>query len=104
MSDRIFVATRKGLFTLTRSAAGWAVSNHDFLGEPVSAILPDPRDRSLYAALNLGHFGMKLWRSPDRGAKGPNWQEITTPAYPPQPDPPNLEDKTPWNVIVAMHP
>ena len=102
MSDRIFVATRKGLFTLTRSAAGWAISNHHFLGEPVSAILPDPRDRSLYAALNLGHFGTKLWRSPDRGGNGPgngpNWQEITTPAYPPQPDPPSPEDKTPWKL------
>jgi hypothetical protein len=45
----------------------------------VSAVLSDPRDGMLYAALNLGHFGVKLHRSPDRGA---TWTEVAVPALP----------------------
>jgi photosystem II stability/assembly factor-like uncharacterized protein len=37
----------------------------------------------MLAALNLGHFGVKLHASEDAGA---TWQEVTTPAYPPQPE------------------
>ena len=58
MSDRLFVATRKGLFTLTRNAGRWLLPEPTFLGDPVTAILPDAHDRTLYAALNLGHFGV----------------------------------------------
>ena len=36
-----------------------------------------------YAALNHGHFGVKLHRSRDGGA---TWQPIATPAYPPKPE------------------
>lgn len=83
MSDRAFVATRKGLFTLTRSRAGWDLSKPAFLGDPVSHILADPRDGALYAALNLGHFGVKLRRSDDGGQ---SWIELGVPTYPPQPE------------------
>lgn len=82
MSDRIHVATRKGLFTLTRVAGGasrWKVSAPAFLGDPVSMVLADARDGSVYAALNLGHFGVKLHRSPDDGK---TWEEVAVPAYP----------------------
>nr|WP_255321491.1 MULTISPECIES: exo-alpha-sialidase [Pseudomonas aeruginosa group] len=53
-----------------------------FLGEPVSMLLADPRDGALYAALNLGHFGVKLWR---RDAGATDWMECAVPVYPPQP-------------------
>lgn len=81
MNDRMLVATRKGLFTL-RERAGWRITATAFLGQPVTMVLADPRDNALYAALNLGHFGVKLHRSRDDGA---SWQEIAVPAYPPQP-------------------
>jgi hypothetical protein len=83
MSDRIRVATRKGLFTLVRRNGRWRAGEPAFLGDPVTMVLDDPRDGSLYAALNLGHFGVKLRRSRDDGA---TWQELDAPAYPPQPE------------------
>lgn len=80
MSDRFYVATRKGLFTVDRSAAGnWSVTGSAFLGDPVTMLLDDPRDGTLHAALNLGHFGVKLHRSSDRGE---TWAERPVPSYP----------------------
>src|SRR5688500_15991704 len=79
MSDRLFVATRKGLFEFRRQGAGsWVVARTSFLGSPVSMMLPDPRDGALYAALDLGHFGVKLHRSEDGGG---SWAEIAAPSY-----------------------
>ncbi len=83
MSDGLFVATRKGLFAFRRLDGGWTAGTPAFLGEPVSAVLEDPRDGSVYAALNLGHFGCKLHRSDDGGM---SWQELPAPAYPAQPE------------------
>lgn len=77
MSDRLFAATRKGLFEFRRKAGGWVVENTAFLGSPVSMVLADPRDGALYAALDLGHFGVKLHRSDD----GETWSEIAAPSY-----------------------
>jgi hypothetical protein len=79
MSDRLHVATRKGLFTFDRGAAGWTVGRRSFLGDPVTIVLDDARDDTLYAALNLGHFGVKLHRSKDGGQ---TWEERTAPSYP----------------------
>jgi len=82
MSDRLLVATRKGLFVLQNNGGGWTLDEPHFVGEPVSMVLPDPRDGSLYAALNLGHFGVKLHR---RRIGMANWEECAVPVYPPQP-------------------
>lgn len=82
MSERLVVATRKGLFTLERNAS-WRITSTAFLGDPVSMVLHDARSDTLFAALNLGHFGVKLHRSRDCGER---WQEIAAPVYPPQPD------------------
>ncbi|KVN76052.1 hypothetical protein WL19_07435 [Burkholderia ubonensis] len=83
MNDRLLVATRKGLFVLQADGkGGWTLSEPHFVGEPVSMVLADPRDGSLYAALNLGHFGVKLHR---RRAGAPDWEECAVPVYPPQP-------------------
>jgi photosystem II stability/assembly factor-like uncharacterized protein len=78
MSDRLLVATRKGLFDFKRSPSGWTAAPPHFLGSPVSMCLRDPRDGALYAALDLGHFGVKLHRSDDDGS---TWNEIATPSY-----------------------
>jgi hypothetical protein len=39
--------------------------------------------KTLYAALGLGHFGVKLRRSSDRGA---TWEDIAAPSFPPAPE------------------
>jgi hypothetical protein len=77
MVEDLLVATRKGLFAFDGGARS-APRCLGFLGDPVSAILEDPRDGSLYAALNLGHFGAKLHRSDDGGS---NWSELPAPAF-----------------------
>ncbi|CAB3792374.1 hypothetical protein LMG28688_03496 [Paraburkholderia caffeinitolerans] len=83
MSDRLLVATRKGLFVLqSDGAGGWTHGAPHFVGEPVSMVLPDPRDGTLYVALNLGHFGVKLHR---QRAGRDDWEECAVPVYPPQP-------------------
>ena len=82
MNDRLLVATRKGLFTLERDAA-WRITRTAFLGDPVSMVLADPRSRMLHAALNLGHFGVKMHRSADGGE---TWEEMPSPGFPPQPE------------------
>ena len=71
---KLLVATRKGLFVLRDSR----IEKPHFLGDPVTAVLQ--HDGSLYAALNLGHFGVKMRRSSNDGA---TWDEIAVPAYPP---------------------
>lgn len=75
------VATRKGLFTWHREATGWQLASNTpaFPGEPVTMVLHDARDGTDYAALNLGHFGVKLWR---KAADASEWSELTPPAFP----------------------
>ncbi|MBX3618913.1 MAG: exo-alpha-sialidase [Rhizobacter sp.] len=80
--SRAWVATRKGLFELQRSGSGWGIARVSFLAEPVSMLLPPTAGGRMLAALNLGHFGVKVHASDDAGA---TWHEVGTPAYPPQP-------------------
>jgi hypothetical protein len=82
MNGRLLVGTRKGLFTVERRAA-WGIAGTAFLGDPVSAMLHDDRSGLLFAALNLGHYGVKLHRSEDCGRR---WTEVGTPVYPAQPE------------------
>lgn len=79
MNDRLLVGTKKGLFELRRSNGEWSIARTRFLGEPISNVLADRRDGTLYAAEALGHFGVKLQRSRDGGE---SWQEIPAPAFP----------------------
>ena len=82
MTDKLRISTRKGLFTVARRPAGqWEIEGVDFLGDNVTLTLTDPRDGHTYAALDHGHFGVKLHRSTANG-----WEEISTPAYPPKPE------------------
>ena len=83
MSERIFIATRKGLFNAERAASGWRIQRLSHLGINVTLSLLDPRDGTLYAALDHGHFGVKLQRSQDLGE---NWEEIPVPIYPTRPE------------------
>ena len=83
MAQRAWVATRKGLFELRQRAAAWAIERVSFLGEPVSMLLPPQPSGRMFAALNLGHFGVKVHASDDAGV---SWNELAAPAYSPQPE------------------
>src|SRR5919109_1758768 len=86
MSERFLVATRKGLFTVHRGnsrVSPWSISGTAFLGDNVSMVLADPREGTLWAALDHGHFGAKLHLSPDDGE---SWIEAAPPAFPPKPE------------------
>ena len=89
MSNMLLVSTRKGLFRVVRGPKSWEVRSVDFLGDNVTLTVTDPRDGRWYAALDHGHFGVKLHRSTATG-----WQEIATPSYPPKPD--GLEEADMW--------
>lgn len=100
MSDLILVSTRKGLFPVRRQAGHWTIQSPHFLGDNVSLALADRRDGAWYAALDHGHFGVKLHRSRDQGA---TWEEIGVPAYPEPPE--GYEEKdwmgrtVPWKLL-----
>lgn len=92
----MLVASRKGLFVWEGAGTGWRIAALHFAGEPVTSVLADPRDGHWYAALRLGHFGVKLHRSADRGR---SWAEVAAPAFPPKPaEGPMADDTTPWSV------
>ena len=66
MPTTLFAATKKGLFEFRRTGKNrWKAKQPAFLGAPVSMVLKDPRDGAVYAALDHGHFGVKLHRSDD---------------------------------------
>jgi hypothetical protein len=101
MSELLLVSTRKGLFTIGRHGPGsWRVDGVSFLGDNVTLALADPRDGAWYAALDHGHFGVKLQRSRDLGA---SWEEVGVPAYPEPPAGHEERDSMgrviPWRLI-----
>ncbi|MFT5052261.1 MAG: hypothetical protein ACI8QZ_003694, partial [Chlamydiales bacterium] len=86
MSHRIYVGTRKGLFTVERSDganASWSITRTDFLGDPVTLVHSEPGGRRVHVALDLGHFGVKTHLSEDSGE---TWTETEAPKYPEQPE------------------
>jgi hypothetical protein len=89
MSDKLLVSTRKGLFRIVRKRGEWAIEHADFLGDNVTLTITDRRDGTSYAALDHGHFGVKLHRSTQTG-----WEEIAAPTYPPKPE--GLEENDMW--------
>ncbi len=101
MSDRFFVGTRKGLFSFERRSGGWKQAGVSFLGIQVPMLLPDSRDGRLHAAVEHGHFGIKVHRSGDGGG---SWDELDAPVYPEKPeDAPEVLDPgrqvpVPWSL------
>jgi hypothetical protein len=96
-NQRAWVATRKGLFELRRRAGAWAIERVSFLAEPVTMLLTPgslaSAPQRMLAALNLGHFGVKLHASDDAGA---TWHEVATPTYPEQPA---ADTGVPWKMV-----
>lgn len=79
MAKRLYVAYRKGLLIYERDAGGWRHASTAFLGSPVTMVLASADNRTIFAALNLGHFGTKLHRSSDGGV---TWAELDPPKFP----------------------
>jgi BNR/Asp-box repeat protein len=92
MAQRLYVGTRKGLFELARRNGGWDIVDTSFLGDPVTAVLTD--GGATYAALDLGHFGAKLWR---RGPDDDEWREVAVPQFPAKPED-AADDPHPWSL------
>jgi hypothetical protein len=92
MANRLHVGTRKGLFELARGKDTWEIVDTQFLGDPVSAVLADA-DGSVWAALDLGHFGAKLWRRDRDGS----WRELAVPTFPPKLEDAG-DDPHPWSL------
>ena len=87
MNKTCWIGTRKGLIKLKQDADNhWQLSAPQFVGDPVTQILPDTGNGTMYVALNLGHFGPKLHRSSDQGL---TWQECSSPSFPKQSDNPD---------------
>ncbi|MHC5109605.1 MAG: WD40/YVTN/BNR-like repeat-containing protein [Planctomycetota bacterium] len=84
MGQTLYIATRKGLFTVERNGghSGWQVNDVSFLGDPVLIVHPDRHDQRVYAALGHGHYGVKLHRANESG----KWEECAAPAYPTPPE------------------
>jgi hypothetical protein len=92
----IWVGTRKGLFAVKKGASGWTLGSPRFPGEPVSQFMRDAHTGACYAALRLGHFGVKLWKAEAPDAQ---WKEVAAPAFPPKPTEGEwADDTTPWTV------
>ena len=91
MTELLYVGTRKGLFELAPQSGAWDIVATHFLGDPVSAVLA--QGDTTYAALDLGHFGAKLWRRDGAGA----WRELAAPAFPPKPEN-AADDPHPWSL------
>ncbi len=93
MSDRLILGTRKGLFILEPSNGSWNVARTAFVGAPVSYADVDPRNGTIWACLDYGHWGTKLHRSTDGGE---NWEELEPPRYP---EGSELSEGTPATVL-----
>ncbi len=79
MSDTLLLGTRKGTVILDRNTAGWRPRAIAHAGVPICYAARDPRDGTLWASLDHGHWGTKLSRSRDAGA---SWEEVTPPRFP----------------------
>ncbi len=79
MANTLYVSTRKGLMIYRKKDGAWAHDATHFLGSNASQALPSADGKTVVAALNLGHFGVKMHRSLDAGK---TWTEFAPPQYP----------------------
>jgi hypothetical protein len=79
LSDRILLATRKGVVLVDRTATGWKARRIAHPGVNVCYAARDPRDGTLWASLDHGHWGPKMSRSRDGGE---TWEDATSIKYP----------------------
>lgn len=73
---RFALGTRKGIMVWEKSGSEWSLGHFAFRGSHVSIVHLDPRSGHLYALLDDGHFGNKLFRW-DNFADDPNWRSAS---------------------------
>ncbi len=79
MADRLLLGTRKGTIIFDRNRGNWEISTIGHPGTNVSFVARDPRDGTLWAGLDHGHWGTKLSRSRDNGK---TWADAPQIKYP----------------------
>jgi hypothetical protein len=79
MSDHILLGTRKGTLIIDRKQGRWTPRPIAHAGMSISYVARDPRDGTIWAAMDHAHWGPKLSRSKDEGA---TWEDLTQLAYP----------------------
>jgi len=79
MSETILLGTRKGTLLVDRDGGRWTPRPIAHAGMSISYAARDPRDGTIWAAMDHAHWGPKLSRSKDDGA---TWQHVTNLAYP----------------------
>ena len=79
MSDTILLGTRKGTVLVERNSSRWQARPIVHQGIPVCYAARDPRDGTLWASLDHGHWGPKLSRSRDGGT---TWEDVLSLKYP----------------------
>ncbi len=79
MSEMILLGTRKGTVILDQVNGQWRPRPICHAGIPVCYASRDPRDGTLWASLDHGHWGPKLSRSRDSGE---TWEDLTSLKYP----------------------
>ncbi|HZS41094.1 MAG TPA: hypothetical protein VFF06_29900 [Polyangia bacterium] len=79
MSDQLLLGTRKGTLILDRKGGRWTARPIAHAGVSVSYAARDPRDGTLWAAMDHAHWGPKLSRSRDDGK---TWEHLNDLAYP----------------------
>jgi photosystem II stability/assembly factor-like uncharacterized protein len=79
MSSMILLGTRKGVVIIDRTGPDWRPRPIEHAGVPICYAARDPRNGTLWASLDHGHWGPKLSRSDDGGA---SWQDVLTLKYP----------------------
>ena len=78
-NDRILIATRKGLFEARKGSNGWSLGEPKMPGKTLAYAVRDPRNGSVWASIDFGHWGCKMARSTDDGQ---TFAETPPPKYP----------------------
>lgn len=79
MNHHILLGTRKGTLIVDRKNGRWTPRPIAHPGVSISFATQDPRDGTLWVAMDHGHWGPKLARSRDEGR---TWENLTQIAYP----------------------
>lgn len=79
MTNKILLGTRKGTVIFDHINTKWQPRPISHPGIPICYTARDPRDGTLWASLDHGHWGPKLSRSRDDGA---TWEDILSLKYP----------------------
>lgn len=76
---RLILGTRKGTLILDKKAGSWVPRPIAHAGLSISYAAADPRDGTLWVAMDHAHWGPKLSRSKDDGA---TWDHLNDIGYP----------------------